>query len=66
MADEVIITKVHSVETVSKPTIHLLVRLETETGLLNLRVSVADAHELRGCLAQLPPNIDYPSPVMKL
>ena len=66
MADDTTVTKVHSVETVSKPTTYLLVRLETETGPLVLKVSIGDAHKLRECLAQLPPNIDYQSPTMKL
>ncbi len=66
MTDEISITKVHGVETVSKPATHLLVKVDTETGPLALKVSVSAAHELRAHLAQLPPKLDYRSPVTKL
>jgi hypothetical protein len=66
MTDKITVAKVRSVETVSKPTAHVLVKLETATGALVLKVSIADAHKLRECLKGLPTNIEYQSPVTKL
>ena len=66
MSDEISITKVLGVETVSKPTTHLLVTVDTETGPRALKVSVSAAHELRAHLAQLPPKLGFRSPVTKL
>jgi hypothetical protein len=66
MSKEITITKVLGSERASKPTTHLLVTVDTETGPLVLKVSVSVAHELRAHLAQLPPKIGFQSPVEKL
>jgi hypothetical protein len=65
MADEISITKVHGCEEVSKPTTHLLVRVDTENGPLVLKVSINAARELLAKLAQLPPNLGFQSPAAK-
>ena len=66
MADEISITKVHTVETVTKPSIHLLAKVDTENGPRAMRISVSAAHELRAMLSQLPPKMGFQSPVEKL
>ena len=66
MADQISITKVLGTEMVSKPATHLLMKVDTETGPLALKVSISAAHELRAHLAQLPPKLDFQSPVTKL
>ena len=65
MTDEISITKVHGCEEVSKPTTHLLVRVDTENGPLVLRVSINAARELLAKLARLPPNLGFQSPAAK-
>jgi hypothetical protein len=65
MADEISITKVHGCEEVSKPTTHLLVRVDTENGPLVLKVSINAARELMANLARLPPNLGFQSPSAK-
>jgi hypothetical protein len=65
MADEISITKVHGCEEVSKPTTHLLVRVDTENGPLVRKVSINAARELMANLARLPPNLGFQSPAAK-
>jgi hypothetical protein len=65
MTDEISITKVHGCEEVSKPTTHLLVRVDTENGQLVLKVSINAARELLAKLARLPPNLGFQSPAAK-
>ena len=65
MADDICITKVHGVEQMSNPTMHILVRVDTENGPLGVKISVNVVRELLTDLAVLPPNLGFQSPAAK-
>ena len=65
MADDICITKVHGVEQMSNPTMHILVRVDTENGPLVLKVSINATRELLAILARLPPGLGFQSPAAK-
>ena len=66
MEETPLITNIGPKRTETKPTIHVRVETETESGPLVLKISLRAAHRLRAVLKGLPPSIGPESPVTKL
>lgn len=60
-----LITRIVTADFRVKPTVHVVVHAETESGSLVLKLSARAAHELRAVLENLPPNFSSESPVTK-